>query len=79
MADLHVLEAEAISPDLVQTLEEALAKAKAGELSSVAIAVVYRSGCINWAWSTPPSFGLLLGAVHRMAHRMNLTKDEERD
>lgn len=76
MTKLSVIEAEAVSPDLVETLEEALAKAKAGELSSVALAVVYRDGCINWAWSTPPSFGLLLGAVNRLAHKLNVSKDD---
>jgi hypothetical protein len=77
MPSLHVIEAEPVSPDLIETLEVALKEAREGKLSSVAIAVVHRDGCITSAWSTPPSFGLLLGAVHRLAHRMNVVKDEE--
>ena len=76
-AGLAVIEPEGVSPDLVSTIEELLAKAKAGELSSVAIAYVYRDGTIGRGWSTPPCFGALLGAVNRLAHRMNVVKDEE--
>lgn len=77
MAELHAIEPESVSPDLIMTIEELLEKARAGELSSVAVAYVYRDGTIGRGWSTPPCFGALLGAVSRLQHRMNVTKDEE--
>lgn len=77
MPDLHVIEPEGVSPDLITTLESVLERAREGDLSSVAIAYVYRDGTIGRTWSTPPCFGALLGAVSRLAHRMNVTKDEE--
>lgn len=77
MTELAIIESEAISPDLVPLLEDLLERARAGEISSVAAAYVYRDGSIGKSWSTPPCFGTLLGAVSRLAHRMNLVKDEE--
>ena len=77
MPDLRVIQPEGVSPDLVERIEEVLAKARAGELSSVALAYVYRDGAIGRSWSTPPCFGALLGAVTRLAHRMNIVKDQE--
>lgn len=76
MAELTVLEPEPVGEGIVETLEEVLERAKAGEVSSVAIAYVLRDGAVCSTWSAPPCFGTLLGAVHRLAHRMNLTKDE---
>jgi hypothetical protein len=77
MPELAVIEPEGVSPDLIETIEQLLEKAKAGEISSVAVAFVYRDGTIGRDWSTPPSFAALLGAVTRLAHRMNIVKDEE--
>lgn len=70
MADLEVIEPEGVSPDLVETIERVLEKAKAGELSSVGIAVVFRDGSTDTTWSKPPTFATLLGAVNIMAWRM---------
>ena len=75
MAALTVIEPEGVSPDLIETLEAVLEKARGGELSSVAIAYVYRDGTIGRTWSTAPSFGTLLGAIGRLAHVLNLRMD----
>lgn len=77
MPDLRVIEAEGVSPDLIPTIQELLDKANAGEISSVAVAYVFRDGSVGRGWSTPPTFATLLGAVVRLVHRMNLVKDEE--
>ena len=66
MPDLHVLEAEPIGEDVVAKLEEALTKAKAGEISSVAIAIVHRDGSTNYSWSKAPSMSLLIGCTARL-------------
>ena len=79
MADLEVIEPESVSPDLIETIERVLEKAKAGEVSSVAIAVVYRDGATSTTWSTPPSFATLLGAVAHLGFRMSHKKDHSDD
>lgn len=66
MADLKVLDAEPLGEDVVAKLEEVLKRAHAGELSSVAIATVYRDGSTGRSWSTAPSMSLLIGSVVRL-------------
>lgn len=75
MTDLVAIDPESVSPDLVETIEAVLEKARAGEVSSVAIAFVYRDGSTHQTWSSPPSFFTLLGAVHQMAFRMSYKKE----
>ena len=70
MADLHVIEAEPPGEDVLAKLRETLAEAEAGNLSSVAIAVVYRDGSTGSAWSSPPSAGLQLGSVTALQARL---------
>jgi hypothetical protein len=74
--DLLVIDSVPASADLIERIEEVLEKANAGELSSVAIACVYRDGATGQSWSAPPSFGTLLGSVARLAHKMNAEMDE---
>lgn len=75
MTELATIEPEGVSPDLIPTIEAVLAKARAGEVSSVAIAFVYRDGSTQTTWSSPPSFFTLLGAVHHLAFRMSNKKE----
>ena len=75
MADLHTISAEPPSKDAVAVIERVLTEAREGRISSVAIAHVDREGCVTAEWSKPPSVGLLLGAVARLAHRLNLMAD----
>ena len=66
MAEVRVLDAEPVGEDVVAKLEEALEQARQGQISSVAIAVVYRSGETNRSWSKPPSLSLLIGSVAKL-------------
>jgi hypothetical protein len=64
--NLHVLDAEPIGKGVISLLEDALQAAKAGEVSSVALALVRRDGTMGQAWSDAPSLSCLVGAVTRM-------------
>jgi hypothetical protein len=67
--NIRVLDAEPVSTSaVIEKLEEALEQARSGQLSSVAIAVVYRDGCTGRSWSPPPSRSCLIGAVARLQH-----------
>lgn len=76
MTTLRVLEPESPAANVIETLEEALAAARAGELSSVAIALVYRDGSAGALWSDLPSRVAALGSVSRLAHKINLEADD---
>ena len=69
-AELHVISAEPVSTDAVKLLERWLIEAKQGQISSLAIAGVNRSGEVNNEWSKAPSLALLIGSVARLSHRM---------
>lgn len=75
MTEVRVLDAAPPNPGVVEALEDILARAKAGDLSSVAIAVVYRDGSTGDAWSEPASIGTLIGAVTILQHRLCGTLD----
>lgn len=70
-AELIALDPEPVAADVIDTLERMLERARAGEISSVAIAAVYRDGATTSTWSAQPSFATLLGAVHHMAFRLS--------
>jgi hypothetical protein len=63
---LHAIDAEPATSDTVRTLEAVLEQARAGELSSVAVAYVFRDGSSGSEWSEAPSFSCLVGAITRM-------------
>lgn len=73
---LAVLEPEPASANVISTLEEVLAEALDGRVSSVAIAVVYRDGVAGSSWSDLPSRAAMLGAVSRLGHKINLEADQ---
>lgn len=61
----------AISPEprdasVIDTLEDVLAEARKGEISSVSLAIVYRNGETGTAWSALPRQSVMLGAVGRL-------------
>jgi hypothetical protein len=64
--ELHAIDAEPPGADVIEKLEEALATAREGKLSSVAIAVVYRDGKTGRSWSNAPSVPLLIGSIARL-------------
>lgn len=73
---LNVIPAEMLGSDIIQCLENVLEKAHAGELSSVAIASVFRDGCVASSWSSPPNASLLIGAIARMQSRLTRWAEE---
>jgi hypothetical protein len=75
-AKIRVLEAEPPGTDTVAKLEEALERAKKGELSSVAFAVVYRDGTCGHGWSKAPSLSCLIGAVARLQYSLTAWAEE---
>jgi hypothetical protein len=76
MAPLSVINAEPPAQDVIATLERALVLARAGDLSSVALAFVHRDGAVSAEWSALPSRPAMLGAISRLAHKTNLDADE---
>lgn len=75
-ADLHTIDRQNRADDVVETLEGVLLEAQAGRVSSVGIALVYRDGSVRSLWSTLPSTLMMLGAIVRLAHKLNLLLDE---
>jgi hypothetical protein len=76
MPDLRVIEAEPPGALVIERLKEALEAAEAGQISSIGIAVVNRDGSVNASWSDAPSYPMLLGAVHRLAHKIDMHLDD---
>ena len=66
MADLRVIDAAPVSKSIIEVLEEALEKAKNDDLSSVAIAWIYRDGAPGWNWSETPNTSTMIGAIERL-------------
>lgn len=68
--------------DCVETLELLLERAKAGEIKTIAYAVLCPDDYTASGWCTMHQGGskfLLLGAINYLAHRLleNINKDEE--
>lgn len=76
MAELHTIEPQNGAEDVIATLERALLKAKSGQVSAVGVATVYRNGNMGASWSSLPSTPMMLGAVSRLWHTLNLLLDE---
>jgi hypothetical protein len=76
MSELRVLSAEPLGEDVIQLFEDALARAKRGEISSAAVGIVFRDGTTQTAWSRPPSQGLLIGCVSHLMWRLNKRLDD---
>lgn len=76
MTELRLITAEPLGDDIVQLFEDALELAKLGEISSGAVAIVYRDGSTRSAWSKPPSIALLMGCVGHLLWRLNKGLDE---
>jgi Tfp pilus assembly ATPase PilU len=67
-----------INESVVARLEEVLADAKAGKITSIAIAGLEVGGDIIAAWSETDDFGRLLGAIARLQYRINANQAIER-
>ena len=70
MTNLVALPSEPLGEDIVERLEEVLTRARAGEISSIAIAIVTRAGCVNQCWSNAPSLPALMGSVALLQHKL---------
>jgi len=75
MTDLTVIEPEPHSEAVVPALERALEMARAGDVSSVAIAIVLRDGTSDAIWSDAPNMVTLIGATARLSHKLHLDVD----
>lgn len=60
---------------VIERLEEVLERARAGEISAVAIATVYSDGGAGCSWSETDNYWTMLGSISRLQHRMNAEKD----
>lgn len=77
MPELHVINAEPAGQVVVRVLKDALVRARNGEISSVAIALVERDGGAQWDWSHAPNISTLIGAVERMKADLIRSTDDE--
>jgi hypothetical protein len=77
MVELVSLEPEPHGEGLEALLEKTLEEVRAGEVSSLAIAIVYRSGILGAKWSHWPSFGMILGAVERLKWKLQQAQDDQ--
>lgn len=77
MGDLVALQTrpEKVAASVIERLEEVLAEARAGHVESVAVAVVNTDGTTSSCWSMTDNFPSLLGAVARLAHKLNVNQD----
>jgi hypothetical protein len=66
----------AIHESVVDRLEEALERARAGEVASVALAFVSSDGSTWCSWSETDDFARQLGSIARLQHRMNIRQDD---
>lgn len=70
MADLRSIDAIDKADDVVPTLERALAKAKEGNVSAVAICFVYRDGTTGQSWSYQRLTAMMVGCATILAHKL---------
>lgn len=72
---LVAIEPEPLSDSVVPALERALEMARAGEVSSVAVALVLRDGTSDAIRSNAPNMVTLLGATSRLTHKLHADLD----
>lgn len=69
-ADIRTIDAEPLADNIVEKLTELLDVARDGQLSSIAVAVVYRDGTTGRSWSKIPSRSALVGSVAMLQHEL---------
>lgn len=67
---LSVINPEPLAENIIPRLEDLLERAKAGELSAFAAAVVYRDGCTGDAYSFLPHTAIMLGAIEKLKFKI---------
>lgn len=70
------IDPEPVGESVIEALDRVTGKARAGELSSVAIAYVTRDGSVGRTWSELPSVPAMLGSLSRLIHILNAEQDE---
>lgn len=63
MTELRIITAEPVGKGVISLLEELLAEARAGEISSIAVATIDREGVPTSRFSRAPSLTTLIGGV----------------
>ena len=66
MTDLRLVMREPKGRGIIATLQDLLKQARAGEISAVAVAIVYPTGAVGRCWSEVPSPDLMVGAIEQM-------------
>jgi hypothetical protein len=61
---------------LIGEIEGLLDEAREGKLAAIAVAKVYHDGGTGWGWTHNAPFALLLGAMARCMHKLNLKQDK---
>lgn len=70
MPTLHVIDSIPTSESAVAYLAHTLERAKAGELSAVAIAWVNPDGSTGSGWSDQPNLGTMVGSVEALKAKL---------
>jgi hypothetical protein len=70
-----VIPSEDVAADAVEVIEEVLARAKAGELSSVSIAWTTREGVAGNTWSAGPHSAAQIGSAAIMLHQLAASRE----
>jgi hypothetical protein len=70
MTELRAIEPHPIGEDVVEVLEEMLARARTGDFSSVVVVALRRDGESEWSRSRVHSWHSLTGAVAAAQHTL---------
>lgn len=65
-----------IVESVIARLEEALERAREGEIVALAIATIEKDGSTGCSWSETDDFGRLLGSIARLQYRINVNQDK---
>ena len=78
MAELHALKTllDSDKESVIETLEEALKQARAGDVQAITIAVVRPNGSLNTSWSNNSNVSPMLGATLLLQHRLMRQLDD---
>ena len=66
-----------VDPDVVKAAEKLLEDVKAGIIISFNCAMLYNDGAIGTTVCASPNAVLMLAAMNRLMHRVNITMDRE--
>ena len=70
MAELHAIDCEPTGNGIEALLDEVRKRFDAGEISSLAVAMVNRDGTSDYLNSFCPSYTAIIGSIERMKYRI---------